>query len=148
MIPRVGHSQSLPHVTCSILDSSSCKWASDKLVFVGSIPLYLEWHIPPGYPDAAPEPDLSNINNAPYAPAVKDQAIAQLKAEVSVCTCACAHCMQRSVWLSCLDSRLCYSMLGCGGKGCSTFQHGHVGREPAWGVYALQSSRVGQGAAA
>ncbi|KAL3151932.1 positive regulation of androgen receptor activity protein [Trebouxia sp. C0010 RCD-2024] len=47
----------------------------------GSIPLYLELHIPPGYPDAAPQPDLSNINNAPYAPAVKDQAIAQITAE-------------------------------------------------------------------
>lgn len=50
---------------------------------VGSIPLYLELHIPSGYPDAAPQPDLSNINNAPYAPTVKDQAVAQLKAEVA-----------------------------------------------------------------
>lgn len=50
---------------------------------VGSIPLYLEMQIPSDYPDAAPQPDLSNINNAPYAPAVKQQAVSLLLAEVS-----------------------------------------------------------------
>lgn len=77
---------------------------SDKLILVGSVPLYLELHIPHDYPDAAPQPDLSNINNAPYAPAVKDQAIAQIKAEVSDCTGTYAHCLQHNVLPSCMNT--------------------------------------------
>lgn len=47
----------------------------------GSVPLYLEFLVPPEYPEVVPQPDLANLNNAPYAPAVKEQAKAQLLAE-------------------------------------------------------------------
>ena len=63
----------------------------------GVAPLYLEFVIPASYPEVVPRPDLANLNNAPYAPAVKMQATAQLVAEVSntpgllfcVSVCAC-----------------------------------------------------------
>ena len=63
----------------------------------GVVPLYLEFVIPASYPEVVPRPDLANLNNAPYAPAVKMQATAQLVAEVSntpdllfcVSVCAC-----------------------------------------------------------
>ena len=48
----------------------------------GCVPLYLELLIPSGYPDDPPQPDLSNLNNAPYAPAVREQAVTRLTAEV------------------------------------------------------------------
>lgn len=48
----------------------------------GSVPLYLEFLVPAEYPEVVPQPDLANLNNAPYAPAVKEQAKAQLIAEV------------------------------------------------------------------
>lgn len=47
----------------------------------GIVPLYLEFVIPASYPEVVPRPDLANLNNAPYAPAVKMQATAQLVAE-------------------------------------------------------------------
>lgn len=47
----------------------------------GSVPLFLELVIPADYPNVAPQPDLSNVNNAPYMPAVKEQAVNQLIAE-------------------------------------------------------------------
>lgn len=55
----------------------------DGLGPAGSVPLYLELLIPSGYPDVVPQPDLANLNNAPYAPAVKEQAVTRLIAEVS-----------------------------------------------------------------
>ena len=74
-------------------------WSNKPEKAVGTcIPLYLELRIPSDYPDAVPQPDLSNINNAPYAPAVKDQAMVQLKAEVRIA--AQGHAQQMHVYLN------------------------------------------------
>ena len=46
--------------------------------------MFLELVIPADYPNVAPQPDLSNVNNAPHMPAVKEQAVNQLVAEVVI----------------------------------------------------------------
>lgn len=37
----------------------------------------------PDYPESVPQPDLANVNNAPYAPAVKQKAVKQMLEQVS-----------------------------------------------------------------
>ena len=37
----------------------------------------------PDYPESVPQPDLSNVNNAAYAPAVKQKAIREMLEQVS-----------------------------------------------------------------
>ena len=49
--------------------------------------MFLELVIPADYPNVAPQPDLSNVNNAPYMPAVKEQAVNQLIVEVGKAGC-------------------------------------------------------------
>ena len=86
----------------------------------GSVPLFLELVIPADYPNVAPQPDLSNVNNAPYMPAVKDQAVSQLIAEVSKagrpCNIACSSIISgttQGVLVSHCTRHICLYCLLC-----------------------------------
>ena len=119
------------------------------------MPLYLELTVPADYPDSVPQPDLSNVNNAPYTPAVKQKAITQMLEQVTAGACQdrrafsleyhcgvslCARCHVMLCVLRCvivLPCKVCFSNSTSNQTQTHTWAVLLVGGESIRGMHAV-----------